>query len=246
MGPSEREGGGGAEARAPVDGVFRGAHPGATAWRVRAYDNSDYATIVDIQADSFHEPGPIAPLNGLAFSFFRAEVVDAMRQKLKYSNPDSFQLLVAEELPAAAAAGADGAGVAGQEGLLPVALGPARGQAVVGVVEVSVQDLPDVLYHLPAGASDYAYISSMAVHQSHRRKGVAQALLQAAELQAARWRKQHVALHVHAVNEPAVQLYKGCGLAVVSEDPGWKGMLGIKPKLLLYKSLGSFSEADSG
>ena len=117
---------------------------------------------------------------------------------------------------------------------------------VLGVVEVSIQELRPVLRHLPRGAQDYAYISSMAVHQQYRRRGLAQALLQAAELQAMRWRKPHVTLHVHQANEAAVRLYSGYGMQVVEEEPGWKSLIGIKPKLLMYKNLGSFDDQDSG
>ncbi|GLI70200.1 hypothetical protein VaNZ11_015012 [Volvox africanus] len=247
-----------------------------THWRVRPYDNSDYAAVVEVQTDSFHTTNSVPFLNDLTYNNFRAEVVDALRQKIKYSDPSGFQLLVAELLPNAplgtlvaasfandanADAAGTGDGGSGKDPSVDNCVDASGGNTItvskssssgggshqnvadlgaislVGSVEVSLMRAREVLRELPRSVSEYAYISSMCVRLSVRRRGAAQALMAAAEAQARRWRQPHLALHVYKDNAPAVELYRRCGMRVIAEDPTWKGMIGMRIRLLMYKEL---------
>jgi ribosomal protein S18 acetylase RimI-like enzyme len=86
---------------------------------------------------------------------------------------------------------------------------------------VAVSDESEVLRALPLGTEDYAYISSMAVSEPCRRRGLARALLAVAGAQAAAWSQRHLALHVYDNNTPAVALYQAAGFDCLQRDPGW-------------------------
>lgn len=180
--------------------------------QLRQITEKDVLSVSRLQAESFHEPVPLGFLDSFAYKFFAAEVLDALRQKMKDLNREGYTVLVAE----------------------PVESGPAGGP-VMGVVEVSVQEDVDVLSRLPVSIPRYGYISSMAVRPSIRRKGVAQTLMEAAELQAAEWEQEHLALHVHEDNVAAVRLYQQCGFQEVWREPGWKVLTSGHVKLLMYK-----------
>ncbi|KXZ45767.1 hypothetical protein GPECTOR_50g560 [Gonium pectorale] len=231
-----------------VDAVF-GARAGRR-WRVRPFDNSDFAAIVDVQTDSFHNANPVPFLNDLTYRLFRAEVVDAVKQKTKYlsSTGDIFQLLVAEQVPDEPAAGAGAASDGGGDGTSDggAASTASRGGALVGSVEVSRLAEPGVLQALPRGITEYVYVSSMCVRRSLRRRGAAQALLAAAEAQARLWGRTHLALHVYKDNTAAVKLYSDWGMAVVKSDPEWKKLLGDRVRLLMYKPVPSASGPEGG
>lgn len=154
--------------------------------------------------------------------------------KMKTSDPAIFQMFVAEEIvePAAAAG--------------PVARGPARPPSspsppkpqLVGVCEVAVLQEAPVLLALPVPpgeAEEYVYLSSMCVKRECRRRGVAQALMAGAEAQARLWGQKHLVLHVHKDNDAAVRLYRAWGMRTVGQDPGWKGLLGGRVRLLMHK-----------
>ncbi|GIL59664.1 hypothetical protein Vafri_14397 [Volvox africanus] len=268
-----------------ADATFTSSY--GTHWRVRPYDNSDYAAVVEVQTDSFHTTNSVPFLNDLTYNNFRAEVVDALRQKFKYSDPSGFQLLVAEQLPdvplrtleaanfagrdANAAAEGTGDGGSGKDPSVDNGNDDASGGStitvskssssgggshqnvadlgavsLVGSVEVSLMRAHEVLRELPRSVSEYAYISSMCVRLSVRRRGAAQALMAAAEAQARRWRQPHLALHVYKDNAPAVELYRRCGMRVIAEDPAWKGMIGMRLRLLMYKELALGVEEGEG
>lgn len=56
----------------------------------------------------------------------------------------------------------------------------------------------EVLSQLRPGTPEYTYVSSMAVAENNRRKGLASAVLRAAEQQSELWGQPHLALHVSA------------------------------------------------
>ncbi|GLC77767.1 hypothetical protein PLESTB_000957700 [Pleodorina starrii] len=233
-----------------VDATFTSLS-GAQSWRVRPYDNADYAAIVDVQTDSFHTSNPVPFLNALTYNNFRAEVVDALRQKTKYSHPSTFQLLVVEELPPSHTSPPHSESPACSEASSSSRVCGGGGGMLVGSVEISLMQEREVLKALPrtplptptqadGGGDDdcYAYVSSMCVRTASRRRGVAQALMAAAEAQAQLWRQRRLALHVYKDNAAAVELYLRCGLRVLAEDPGWKAMLpGGRVRLLMYKEV---------
>jgi len=61
------------------------------------------------QARCFHDKIPFAPLDGLAFTVFKAEVVDGLKSKARCVDPATYAMLVVE----AAADGAEGGGEGG-------------------------------------------------------------------------------------------------------------------------------------
>ena len=96
----------------------------------------------------------------------------------------------------------------------------------------------DVLRALGAAADEsYAYIASMAVDVPHRRRGVATALLEAAEQRARSWGHQVVTLHVYESNFTALQCYISTGYVELQRDAPWKALLGAKRRVLFYKDL---------
>ncbi|PNH03432.1 hypothetical protein TSOC_010503 [Tetrabaena socialis] len=235
-----------ASAAPSASGVFSSRY--GTRWRVRPYDNADSPHIIQLQTESFHRPLPVDFLNAFTYGNFRAEVVDALKQKTKYSDPSTFQLLVAEEAgaaheePSGSSSGSSSSSGDGPSTSSRTANGSSRSASkVVGVIEVSRMTEREVLRQLP-GASEYAYISSMCVRSSLRRKGVAQALIAAAEAQARLWREPNLALHVYKENAPAVQLYDSCGMRVLAEDPGWKALLGDQVRLLMHKRVSALAD----
>ena len=81
------------------------------------------------------------------------------------------------------------------------------------------------------------YISNMGVAPAARRRGVARALLRAAEELAAAWEQDEVVLHVDAPNSGARALYEACGytLAAEGQDPWF--VPAAQRRLLLHKAL---------
>ena len=96
----------------------------------------------------------------------------------------------------------------------------------------------DVLRALGAAADEsYAYVASMAVDIPHRRRGVATALLEAAEMRARSWGHQVVTLHVYESNPTALQCYVSTGYVELQRDAPWRALLGAKRRVLFYKDL---------
>ncbi|MEW5314492.1 MAG: hypothetical protein WDW38_005988 [Sanguina aurantia] len=74
-------------------------------WRVRTFTPEDIPQLIALQAASFHEvKTPVGAVNDFAFRMFEAEVVDAMRCKLRYNKRDHFTMLVIEGREPVAAA----------------------------------------------------------------------------------------------------------------------------------------------
>lgn len=112
-----------------------------------------------VQTQAFHESLPLAALNSLAYTMFRAEVLDALKKKTKSLTQESFAMLVVEDASreVAASVNSDGSSSSGGDdgssssssigdGLLDRRNGNGRSgfsggttQKVVGVLEVSVQ-----------------------------------------------------------------------------------------------------------
>lgn len=154
---------------------------------------------------------------------FAAEVLDGARKKAQSLRPDSFTILVTK---------------AAESPVTPGSLLRGRSSTIDGVVEVALQDDEDVLAQLPGGrASQYAYLSSMAVAPELRRMGGASALLAAAEQQAGLWGQQWLALHVYANNRSAVQLYNAAGMQIIGQDPAWRSWIGGKVRILMAKRI---------
>ena len=88
-----------------------------------------------------------------------------------------------------------------------------------------------------APADEYAYVSCMCVKNEFRRRGVADALLRAAEKVALEWGYDCAALHVFRRNEAAIALYRGRGYEVLDDSCSpVDAMLG-KQRYLMVKKL---------
>uniref|UniRef100_A0A7S3QN39 N-acetyltransferase domain-containing protein n=1 Tax=Dunaliella tertiolecta TaxID=3047 RepID=A0A7S3QN39_DUNTE len=203
-------------------------------WRVRPYAPSDFAALVQLQTDSFHTPLPLPVLDKLAKMSLRAEVLDGLRQKERHSNPESYVVLVADDVTEEV----QQQGIQG-EMLDDVGLPQASNadRKVQAVAEVMRENEREVLSELEPGTREYTYISSMAVAEGSRRRGLASAVLSAAEQQSGIWGQPHVALHVYEDNEPAIRMYTKMGMQVLQKDPFLKKILGGRIRLLMYKYL---------
>jgi GNAT superfamily N-acetyltransferase len=88
----------------------------------------------------------------------------------------------------------------------------------------------------PSSKPQRLYLSNMAVAPSWRRRGLATALLAAAERLARAWGENSIWLHVDEVNSSGRKLYEASGFTLQDEDPFW--VLPPKRKLLLAKDIG--------
>ena len=197
---------------------------------LHSFSPDEVAEAAAIQARAFYEAAPLSLLDGLLFYAFQGEVLGGLQAKMKYSAADGFTCLVAEALPP------DRAGVQPAPAPAPADAGgcSAPFPGLVGVVEVSLQAEGDgiaALGGLGVGDEAYAYIACMAVDPPARRRGVASALLAAAERAAGAWRQNWCLLHVHDANEAGVGLYEAAGYTRLARDTGG----GVGPLALLAR-----------
>jgi ribosomal protein S18 acetylase RimI-like enzyme len=104
---------------------------------------------------------------------------------------------------------------------------------IIGTVEVTVKRQP-----FSFAGSRYAYISNLATHPRHRRRGVARHLLEGCEHVAQQWGFNTIYLHVLENNTHAQRLYSRLGYTVKQAETGlatW--LLGQPKQLLLMKTL---------
>ncbi|KAL6606556.1 hypothetical protein ACP70R_042209 [Stipagrostis hirtigluma subsp. patula] len=109
-------------------------------------------------------------------------------------------------------------------------------EKIVGVVDCTVQDEGDILKNLQ-GASEYFYVSGIAVLPSFRRRKVGTALLEACEALALQWRHRFMALRAYEDDNSARGLYAKAGYRVVSRDPDWVTWVGRRRRVLMIKEL---------
>ncbi|KAK9806526.1 hypothetical protein WJX73_007064 [Symbiochloris irregularis] len=182
-------------------------------WRVRLIRNDEIKEAALIQAEAFFKPKGIAPLDRLLLRAFQGEVWQLLKNKLSVAPADGYCCLVAED-----------------------AVRPA---GVLGTVEVSLQSEQEELSALRSkGLEDqgYAYLTSIAVSTPWRRRGIASALLSAAERVAGRWHQNWVLLHAYDSDAASVGVYSRCGYAKLRVDPAWVGMLGGRQRVLMAKN----------
>lgn len=182
---------------------------------MRPLRDVEVAELAALQAENFYEPLPVGPLNKLLQYSFQAETLSIVRQKLPFTaKGDGMAMLVAED-----AANPDG---------------------LAGCVDVSIQTGKEELDALRQQGLEqelvYSYVACMTVRARDRRKGVATALLKAAEMQAGKWNQNYVLLHVYADNPTGVALYRSAGYSQIYTDPGWLFLLGRRQRVLFAKS----------
>ena len=86
-------------------------------------------------------------------------------------------------------------------------------------------------------SQEAGYLSNMAVRERHRRRGVARALLCAAEELTRRLHRHALYLHSHLEDEPALAFYQKAGFEEVGRDRPLVRVVGLEPRALLYKQL---------
>lgn len=182
-------------------------------WKVRRMieTEQEMRNVAAVQAEAFYQP--LIFLNHLFFQFFQAEVLSALLYRLKNSPPDRYACLVAE-------ASSDT---------------PEIEQDLVGVVDATVYRDVDVLQYLP-GATEYIYISGIAVLNKFRRQKVATTLLKACDVLARYWSFEYLVLRAYEDDFGARQLYTNAGYIVVSGDAPWKTTwIGRRRRVLMIK-----------
>lgn len=106
---------------------------------------------------------------------------------------------------------------------------------LVGVVDVTTMREEYVVQHLQ-GATEYLYISGIAVSNNFRRKKVATVLLKACENLSNLWGFEYLALRAYEDDLGARRLYANAGYRVVSGDPPWMTTwIGRKRRVLMIK-----------
>ncbi|XP_028801609.1 uncharacterized protein LOC114756835 isoform X2 [Neltuma alba] len=186
-------------------------------WRVRRLVEKDeeIRNAANVQAEAFHVP--VSLFNPVFFQFFQAEVLSGLLYKLKSSPRDRYACLVAEEA-AATKSSSDSS------------------KQIVGVVDVTALRDENVLQHLPPHATEYLYISGIAVSSNFRRRKVGTALLRACDVLSDVWGCEFLALRAYEEDWGARRLYSKAGYKVVSRDPPWLSTwIGRKCRVLMIK-----------
>jgi hypothetical protein len=214
------------------------------------------------QAKCFHEKHPFPPLDSLAFTMFRAEVVDGLKSKARCVDPAAYAVLVVEAVADGSSGSSSGSSSSSSNGSGSSSKSSKSSRSLIGTVELGLQEEGENVRSLvqagvlsatsgssggsSGGGGDPAcvYLSSMAVAPAARRSGAARAMLRAAQWQAALWGARHIALHVYADNQPAVALYSSAGWRSVERDPDWKGWLGGKVRNFMVAALPGVGEME--
>ena len=84
------------------------------------------------------------------------------------------------------------------------------------------------------GTSSRAYLSNVSVAPGARRRGLAAALIRAAEARAAAAGVRHLYVHCVADNAPAAALYAAAGFAVEAEETSAEARALARPRRLLF------------
>lgn len=202
---------------------------------VATADERDVAAIVELQTESFHVPleGAMAAFDDMAKQQFRAEVLSLMRSKMRSQWPATFKSKQPTDARYAV-----------------IVARNTESDAVLAVCDVcEARADPSLAEALTAkhgvDCKNYVYVSCMAVSPRARRKGLATALLAAAEELAETWREDGglgaahgvVGLDVYADNEPAIACYRSAGFTDARADPQWSWVYGQRPRLSLSKRL---------
>lgn len=178
----------------------------ASHFTIRAAQIRDLNILAEILTDSFHPP---TGFMRWAAPMLRLGIYEDLRNRLR-SNTPHFACFVA---------------VAS----VPTATG--YREELVGTVELALR-----ASSWQPGASQYSYISNLAVSQSCRRQGVARQLLLACERTSLQWGYSDLYLHVLENNHQARQLYLKAGYQLRhSESDLLTWLLGRPKRLFLQK-----------
>lgn len=168
------------------------------------------AGVAETLADSFHSREGVF---GWAYPLLRLGIYEDLNNRVRSASPHHI-CLVAVDLAAQTAA-----------------------DKVAGTVEIAVRAITHKPNYQPNEAYrrsyQYPYLSNLAVHPNHRRRGVARQLLASCEKTALSWGFHNLYLHVLENNHQARQLYFNAGYQLEQVDTSWNSWLLRKPRLLL-------------
>lgn len=185
-----------------------GQLPNSSRFLVRAIRQQDLSEVSEILTASFH----LQPeFMRWLIPIMRMGIYEDLRNRIR-SAPPNYVCLVA----------LDTTYKEGQEGCL------------VGTAEVGLRSTSP----WQTRASQYAYLSNLAVHPEKRRKGAAQQLLAACDRVVLDWGFQDIYLHVLESNHQARQLYLKSNYRLEKSDPNW-GLWFFEQsrRLFLHKNL---------
>ncbi len=179
---------------------------GASSFTIRTAQVRDLTSLAEILADSFH---PRSGVMRWAYPILRLGIYEDLRNRLRSTSPHYLCLVAVSTVSTVA---------------------DSR-EEVAGTVEIALRSPPS----WQPQASQYPYISNLAVNASRRRQGVARQLLLACERTALEWGYSDLYLHVLENNYQARQLYLKIGYQLQQVEPSYGGWLLGRPKRLLLR-----------
>lgn len=175
---------------------------------IRTAQVRDLNTLAEILTDSFHPP---TGLMRWAAPMLRLGIYEDLRNRLRSHMPHFACFVAVASVPTATG----------------------YREELVGTVELALR-----ASSWQPGASQYPYISNLAVSKSCRRQGVARQLLIACERTSLEWGYSDLYLHVLENNHQARQLYLKAGYQLrQAESDLITWLLGRPKRLFLYKYL---------
>jgi hypothetical protein len=119
----------------------------------------------------------------------------------------------------------------------PSASTPPARRTLVGTAELSLDSSTRSRYLTLNPPEDAAYLMNTAVDARWRRRGVARALVAAADRVAAHLGRGSVFLHARLIDPPAVALYRSLGFEVVATDGWWLSLIGQDRRHLMMREV---------
>lgn len=187
--------------------VRSGTGAGSSRFIIRVAHPQDLPGLAEVLTDSFHSR--IGPM-GWIYPFLRMGIYEDLRHRLR---------------------------TAGAHYVCFVAVDPAGRESadgspyIVGTIEMTLRST----YSWQCNASQYPYLSNLAVRRSCRRQGVARQLLGACEAQALEWGFPELYLHVLENNTQARRLYFKVGYRLQQVDSSWGSWLLGQPRRILLR-----------
>jgi ribosomal protein S18 acetylase RimI-like enzyme len=191
--------------------------------QIRTATLADLDLLTEVLASSFYDrTGWLAWL----YPLIKLGIQEDLKQRLKTHQAHYACLAVVDSTVPPAPDQAEG------DSLFPYPGQPPT--PIVGTVEISLRQS----WPWQATSPRYAYISNLAVAQTHRRLGWAAQLLATCETLAHTWQLDHLYLHVMEDNLGAQRLYRRCGFQVFQTEETLSTWFGFQPRrLLLHKAL---------
>lgn len=184
----------------------------APPWQIRAARRSDIDALVEILASSFHSREGIGKV---FYPMLKATIREDLRGRLQ-NGGTYYRCLVAISTTSSP-------------------LGTPQ-EEVLGTLEIGLKPQFSLPWYYWFRL--YPYISNVAIAHSHRRQGIALALLKACEPIARQWGYQDLYLHVLENNQAARGLYEKAGFQLSQTELNLPSLLLGQPRqLLLHKGI---------